>query len=179
VYEIQRRDLIGLRMGPDQSLPVHPSQLYAAAAAALGTVLSFVIRGRRRYSGQVALFAIGFYGVVRYVIEDPFRYDATPEVLGPLSLGQITGMVLVAVVIATHASRVAKLDEDPSSVIQWMGGPWTPEAEKPPPPAAKKKSGKKKSSTAAAAKPADPEADTKPDPAPKHAIKPDAETKPD
>jgi phosphatidylglycerol:prolipoprotein diacylglycerol transferase len=190
VFEIQRRDLTGLRMSPEQSLPVHPSQLYAATAAALGTVLCFVIRSRRRYSGQVALFALGFYGVVRYVIEDPFRYDATPEVLGPLSLGQVTGAVLVAIIIATHFSRLGKLAEDPVGTVQWTGGPWTPAPDSPPPAAkkksGKKKSGKKKSSKKVDAKPepepsrgdaSEPEADTTPDP--KAGLKPDAETKPD
>jgi phosphatidylglycerol:prolipoprotein diacylglycerol transferase len=206
VYEIQRRDLTGLRMGPDQSLPVHPSQLYAAGAAAVGALLSFVLRAKRRYSGQVALFAIGFYGVVRYVIEDPFRYDATPEVLGPLSLGQITGAVLVAVVVATHVSRTKRLAEDPSGLVQWTGGPWTPGTDAPKSggaaksgaaksdgaksDGAKKKSGKKKSgkkssssSVGADAKPS--AADAKPSgadsiaPDPKPTTKPDAETKPD
>jgi phosphatidylglycerol:prolipoprotein diacylglycerol transferase len=191
VYEIQRRDLTGLRMGTEQSLPVHPSQLYAASAAAVGAVVSFVIRSRRRYSGQVALFAIGFYGIVRYVVEDPFRYDATPEVLGPLSLGQVTGAVLVAIIIATHFARLGKLAEDPIGMVQWTGGPWTPAPDSPPPAAkkksGKKKSGKKKSSKKVDAKPdaaepssgdaSTPEADTKPDPKP--GLKPDAETKPD
>lgn len=201
VYEIQRRDLTGLRMGTEQSLPVHPSQLYAASAAAVGALLSFVIRSRRRYSGQVALFAIGYYGIVRYVIEDPFRYDATPEMLGPLSLGQITAIVLVAIVVAAHVSRSNKLAEDPAGMVQWMGGPWTPGVEAPKSAAGteakksgKKKSGKKKSSKksagsdgvagsvddkparAAEAKLAD-EGST--EPAPKPAVKPDAETKPD
>lgn len=193
VYEIQRRDLTGLRMGTEQSLPVHPSQLYAASAAAVGAVLSFVIRARRRYSGQVALFAIGFYGVVRYVIEDPFRYDATPEMLGPLSLGQITSIVLVAVVVAAHLARLNKLAEDPASVVQWTGGPWTPGVEAAKSggktgataagTASKKKSAKKKSSKKVEAKPAEAkpkpaEAEAKPaeaEPKPKL----DAETKPD
>jgi phosphatidylglycerol---prolipoprotein diacylglyceryl transferase len=179
-FEIQRRDLTGLRMGTEQSLPVHPSQLYAAAAAAVGVAMSFVIRARRQYSGQVALFVIGFYGLVRYVIEDPFRYDATPEVLGQVSLGQITGGVLVAIVIATHVARLRKLAEDPTGMVQWMGGPWTL-GDQPAKPAtaapaataataagttAKKKSGKKKSSKPAQAKPAQAkpaDAETRPD----------------
>jgi phosphatidylglycerol:prolipoprotein diacylglycerol transferase len=190
VYEIQRRDLTGLRMGTEQSLPVHPSQLYAASAAAVGAVVSFVIRSRRRYSGQVALFAIGFYGIVRYVVEDPFRYDATPEVLGPLSLGQITGIVLVAIVVATHISRINKLAEDPAGLVQWMGGPWTPSAEPPKAAAgsasaaagsgAKKKSGKKKAAKKVDAKPAEVKpADDATPPGPKPAIKLDVDTKPD
>jgi phosphatidylglycerol:prolipoprotein diacylglycerol transferase len=154
VYEIQRRDLTGLRMGTEQSLPVHPSQLYAATAAAIGAVIALVIRSRRQYSGQVALFVLGFYGLVRYVVEDPFRYDATPELLGPLSLAQITGGVLVAIVISTHVSRLRKATEDPSSMVQWLGGPWTPGAEAPA-ATAKKKSGKKKSKKSTSAKPAE------------------------
>jgi phosphatidylglycerol:prolipoprotein diacylglycerol transferase len=181
VYEIQRRDLTGLRIGTEQSLPVHPSQLYAACAAAVGAVIALVIRGRRQYSGQVALFVLGFYGLVRYVIEDPFRYDATPELVGPVSLAQVTGVVLVAIVIATHVSRLRKVAEDPSGLVQWMGGPWTPGADAPP--AKKKKSGKKKSSKPDAAKPdaAKPDA-TKPDVAKPDVAKPaptDPDTKPD
>lgn len=168
VYEIQRRDLKGMRIGTEQSLPVHPSQLYAAGAAAIGVALSLVIRARRQYSGQIALFVIGFYAVVRYIIEDPFRYDATPEVLGPISLAQATGLVVAAIVIATHVSKLGKLAEDPSGMVQWTGGPWTPGVE-PPKTTAKKKSGKKKSSKAAAVS-----SESKP-----AATKPDAETKPD
>lgn len=154
VYQIQRRDLTGLPMSPELSLPVHPSQLYAAAAAALGIVIVFWIRKHRRYSGQMALFALGYYGVVRYVIEDPFRYDATPELVGPVSLGLVTGLVIGALAVAGHVSRMAKLAEDPGSVVQWTGGPWTPGAEAPKSGAGsgagKKKSGKKKSSKTAA-----------------------------
>lgn len=175
VYEIQRRDLTGLRIGTEQSLPVHPSQLYAAVAAAVGTVIALVIRSRRQYSGQVALFVLGFYGIVRYVVEDPFRYDATPEVLGPLSLAQITGAVLVAIVIATHVSRLRKAAEDPGSMVQWMGGPWTPGADAPA--AGKKKKAKKKSS---AGKPAQAKSgEAKPTEAKPTEAKPDAEAKPD
>ena len=180
VFEIQRRDLTGLRIGTEQSLTVHPSQLYAAAAAAVGLVIALVIRSRRQYSGQVALFVLGFYGIVRYVIEDPFRYDATPEVLGPISLAQATGAVLVAMVISAHVSRLRKLADDPSSMVQWTGGPWTPGAEAPA--VAKKKSAKKKSSKPAEQKPAEakaPEAkpaDTKPA---EDKPKLETETKPD
>ena len=103
--------------------------------------------------GQVALFVLGYYGVVRYVIEDPFRYDATPELLGPISLAQTTGVVLAALVIAAHVSRLGKVAEDPSGMVQWLGGPWTPGLE--PAKTGKKKSGKKKSSKAGAAKSGD------------------------
>ncbi|WP_146660355.1 prolipoprotein diacylglyceryl transferase [Enhygromyxa salina] len=146
VYDVQRRQLTGLRMALDRSLPVHPSQLYAAAAAAVGVGLSLVIRARRQYSGQVALFAMGFYAAVRYLIEDPFRYDVTPELAGPITLGHLTGVVVIGVVIGVHFTRRTKLAEAPASVVQWTGGPWTPGAEEPAKSGKKKKkSGKKKS----------------------------------
>lgn len=144
VYEIQRRDWSGLRLPPDGSLTVHPSQLYAAAAALIGAGLTWIVRARRRYSGQVALFALGFYGVVRYALEDAYRYDATPELAGPITLGHVAAVVIVGVVTIVHFSRLAKLAEDPASVVQWTGGQWTPGDESSA--AAKaKKSGKKKS----------------------------------
>jgi len=148
VYQIQKRELTGMRFPDELSLPVHPSQLYAALIAAIAVALCFVIRKRRRYSGQVALFALGSYGVVRYLIEDPFRYDMTPSIAGPVSLGHLTGIVILGVVIGTHINRSKKLAEDPKLVVQWNGGPWTPGAEdgkKSKKKKGKKSSGKKKS----------------------------------
>ncbi|MFO7564407.1 MAG: prolipoprotein diacylglyceryl transferase [Enhygromyxa sp.] len=142
VYEIQRRELAGMRLPAELSLPVHPSQLYAAAAAAVAAGLTFVVRARRQYSGQTALFALASFAVIRYLIEDPFRFDKTPELAGPVTLGQVTALVVVAVVVVTHVMRVDKVRQDPS-LRQWLGGPWTPGAEDEA--GSKKKSGKKKS----------------------------------
>ncbi len=146
VYDIQRREWSGLRLPADHSLPVHPSQLYAAVAALLGFAITFVIRSRRRYSGQVALFALGYYAIVRYLVEDPFRYDGTPTIAGPVTLGQVAAIAIVIVVALTHFTRLAKVAESPSELAQWTGGPWTPGYEDPAKAAKKKKSGKKKAS---------------------------------
>lgn len=145
IYAIQQREWAGLGIPAEHSLTVHPSQLYAAAAALLGALATVWIRARRRYSGQVALFALGWWGFVRYAVEDPFRYDATPEIAGPITLGQVAAAVIVIVVAITHFGRLAKLAEDPLALVQWQGGDWTPgvaeakKAEK----AAKKKASKK------------------------------------
>ena len=147
VYLLQQRELTGLQIPPELSLTVHPSQLYAASFAAVGVVLAFVIRKRRRYSGQVTLFVLGYFGVVRYLIEDPFRHDMTGSIAGPISLGHLTGIAILGVVIGAHISRLKQLEEKPASVIQWTGGPWTPgsEPETKGKKKKKKKSGKKKS----------------------------------
>jgi prolipoprotein diacylglyceryl transferase len=141
VYEVQRRDLAGMRLQVDQSLPVHPSQLYAAGAAAVAAGLSFLVRARRQYSGQVALFALASFAVTRYLIEDPFRYDMTPEVAGPITLGQVTALMVVVVAAVAHFMRAQKAQQDPVGLRQWLGGAWTPGAEAN----GKKKSSKKKS----------------------------------
>ena len=170
VYDVHRRELSGLRLPTDQSLPVHPSQLYAAAAAAVATGLAFVVRQRRQYSGQVALFSLAAFGVTRYLIEDPFRYDMTPEIAGPVTLGQVTGVVVVAIAAIAHFTRAGKAQQDPASFQQWRGGPWTPGAEgEAKQKSGKKKSSKKKSSKAASGKPkseakSKPEAKLKPEP---------------
>jgi phosphatidylglycerol:prolipoprotein diacylglycerol transferase len=160
VYEIQRRDWSGLHLPVDHSLTVHPSQIYAAVAAAIGAGLTVWVRNRRRYSGQVALFALGYYAVVRYAIEDGFRYDSTPELAGPITLGQVAAVVIVGVVAIAHFGKLAKLAEDPASVVQWTGGPWTPGAE------GKKKSSKKKSSKQSSRPPAAERATAKAEPPP-------------
>jgi phosphatidylglycerol---prolipoprotein diacylglyceryl transferase len=146
VYDWQRRELAGMRLPVDQSLPVHPSQLYAAVAASIAAGLSFLVRARRSYSGQVALFALASFAVVRYLIEDPFRHDMTPHIAGPVSLGHITAVVAVAVAVAAHVTRSRKAQDDPAAYRQWLGGPWTPDAEGEAGPSSKKKSSKKKSS---------------------------------
>ncbi len=161
VYGMQRRDWSGLHLPADASLTVHPSQLYAAFAAAVGAGLTGLVRQRRRYSGQVALFALGVFAVVRYAIEDPFRYDSTPQIAGPITLGQVAAVVIVIVVAVAHFGRLAKLAEDPAAVVQWTGGPWTPgaaEAAKAA-KAGKKSGGKKSGKKSAAAKPTEKSAD--------------------
>ena len=142
VYQVQKRELTGLQFPAELSLTVHPSQLYAASVAAVAAAASFVVLKRRAYSGQVTLFALGAFGVVRFLIEDPFRYDTTASIAGPVSLGHAAGIVIVGLVIWGHIARTKKLHEDAKSVVQWTGGPWTPGAEKK---SKKKKSGKKKS----------------------------------
>ncbi|MCA9701687.1 MAG: prolipoprotein diacylglyceryl transferase [Myxococcales bacterium] len=126
VHAFHRTQLSGLVLPADRSLPVHPSQLYAALSALVGVILAFVVRGRRRYSGEVALFALGYFAVVRYLIEDPFRHDATPDLAGPITLGQVTAIAVVVLVVVTHVGRLRALEEDPKGLQQWLGGPWTP-----------------------------------------------------
>src|SRR5204863_6372232 len=78
--------------GDPLSLPVHPVQLYAAAA---GLVMFLVLsRWKAAWPGQrIWLFAL-FYGVYRFCVEW-LRGDFRP-LIGPFSLPQVLGILLVA-----------------------------------------------------------------------------------
>ena len=81
-----------------ESLPVHPTQLYEALGclmiAATGLLM---IRPRKRFDGQVMLFFLGAYAVLRFFLEY-LRDDDRGALLG-LSTSQWIGVLITAVVI--------------------------------------------------------------------------------
>ncbi len=129
VYLYQRRIMTGMKFPPDGSLPVHPVQLYALALAVVGAGTAFWLRARRTFSGQTALFVLGFYSVARMAVEDPFRVDSSPEVLGPVTLGHLAAFSIAAVSIWVYVSRRGRARKDPEALRLWEGGPWTPKPE--------------------------------------------------
>lgn len=100
------------------SAPVHPVQAYEAALAVLTLLVAVWSRKRRRYSGQVFFAAMAVFVAGRALL-DPLRHDASPEVLGPLRLAQISGFGLLLVLWI--ASRVAA----GTGLRAWEGGPWS------------------------------------------------------
>lgn len=79
---------------PHRPVPVHPTQLYEAAAVLfLGLFLYFVIWPRKRGHGEVFGWLLVLYGCVRWVLE-LFRADQRGS-LGPLSTSQIISIPLV------------------------------------------------------------------------------------
>jgi phosphatidylglycerol---prolipoprotein diacylglyceryl transferase len=105
-------DVYGLASDAPASLPVHPTQLYEALAAAVLLALSLALLGRRRFRGQVILALAMGYGAFRfgfeYLRDDPERGHA----LG-FSGAQLISLVLVPVcallyrVFATRTRRGA------------------------------------------------------------------------
>ncbi|MCF8027123.1 MAG: prolipoprotein diacylglyceryl transferase [Desulfobacteraceae bacterium] len=72
--------------------PIHPTQLYSAAAnlAIFGLLLLF--RSKRRFEGQLFLYYVLFYGIIRSFIEI-FRGDDRGAFLaGVLSVSQVMGL---------------------------------------------------------------------------------------
>jgi phosphatidylglycerol:prolipoprotein diacylglycerol transferase len=86
------------------SLPVHPTQLYEAAASlAIAAVCLLWVHGRKRYDGQVFVAFLSLYAVARFLLET-LRRDDRGGVLG-LSTSQLLGLVMLGVAAIIHATR--------------------------------------------------------------------------
>jgi phosphatidylglycerol:prolipoprotein diacylglycerol transferase len=72
----------GLSSDSAASLPVHPTQLYEAAAGVMLVGLVFYVRKRRSFEGEVFLAFVFGYGVLRFIVEI-LRDDAERGSFGP------------------------------------------------------------------------------------------------
>lgn len=92
-------DGVNVTTASSWSLPVHPTQLYEAAAALILFALALRLRARARFSGQVFLFFFAGYGVARAAIE-LVRGDSSRGLLFGLPTSQALGLAtaLIAVV---------------------------------------------------------------------------------
>jgi phosphatidylglycerol:prolipoprotein diacylglycerol transferase len=83
------------------SLPVHPTQVYEAAASlAVAAICLLGVHPRKRYDGQVFATFLVLYAVARFAIEF-LRRDERGGLLG-LSTSQLVGVAMVAVAAAIH-----------------------------------------------------------------------------
>jgi phosphatidylglycerol:prolipoprotein diacylglycerol transferase len=89
----------------DESLPVHPTQLYESLAAfAIAAVTILYVQGRKRYDGQVFVAFCVLYALSRFVIEF-WRSDDRGGLLG-LSTSQWIGIAMLLVGVGIHYGRV-------------------------------------------------------------------------
>jgi phosphatidylglycerol:prolipoprotein diacylglycerol transferase len=72
----------GLPLDSQASLPVHPTQLYEAAALAVLVVILLRVLRRRRFLGEVFAAFVMTYSAVRFLIET-LRDDPERRLLGP------------------------------------------------------------------------------------------------
>lgn len=112
--------------GAEQSLPVHPTQLYAMLVAAGALVVGLWLRKRRRFSGQVFLGTGIAYLLGRAFVEEWFRADAAAAMLGPLNAGQLSALVLAAALGVVLWSRGRLAERRPEAFRPWKGGRWSP-----------------------------------------------------
>jgi phosphatidylglycerol:prolipoprotein diacylglycerol transferase len=73
-------------------VPLHPTQLYSAAANLLIFLFLWGLRKRKRFAGQLFSFYLLLYGLSRFVVEG-FRGDFRGStVLDLLSISQVLGL---------------------------------------------------------------------------------------
>lgn len=138
-----QRTLPGLLApGAEQSLPVHPTQIYALLVAGAALGVGLWLRRRRRYSGQVFLGTAITYLLGRALVEEWFRADAGPALLGPLGTGQVSALVLAAALGVVAWSRGKLAARRPGAFRPWEGGRWSPRADPSPSGRAKESSPK-------------------------------------
>ena len=126
-YAWHRRHLESLLpSGATESLSVHPVQLYGVGLGLAGLALCIVLRRRRRFSGQVVLAYATYFLAAQLFVESSFRADKGPGVLGPLGPAQLTGLVVIAGLLAVYRARAAKARSNPGALRHWTGGPWSP-----------------------------------------------------
>jgi len=93
------------------SLPVHPTQIYEAAASlGISAFCLIVVHPRKRYDGQVFVWFVILYAVARFVLEI-WRRDDRGGVLG-LSTSQALGLALVALAVVIHVARGRRWSDD-------------------------------------------------------------------
>ncbi|MCA9637048.1 MAG: prolipoprotein diacylglyceryl transferase [Myxococcales bacterium] len=111
VHAFHQQLLKGLpTLSAEASAPVHPVQLYAALMGLGILAVAIAVRRRRRYPGQVALAVLAAFTIARLVIEDPLRFDASPTLWGPLRVGHVSALGLLAVLaIVARLRRAAAL----------------------------------------------------------------------
>lgn len=129
VYQLHAVTLQGLPgVSESASAPVHPVQLYTALFGLLALVVAVWLRRRRRFSGQVFLAVLALFLLGRAVLLEPLRFGASPPVLGPLRLAQVSGLGLLVVIGAAHWLLAGRAASRPDGMRFWEGGPWSPRA---------------------------------------------------
>lgn len=97
------------------SVPVHPTQIYEAAASlAIAAACLFWVHPRKRYDGQVFAASLALYAVARFLVEI-LRRDARGGLLG-LSTSQLIGVGLVVVATLVHRVRSSATPPSASAV---------------------------------------------------------------
>jgi phosphatidylglycerol:prolipoprotein diacylglycerol transferase len=114
------------------STPLHPTQLYTAAAAFLIFVVLLWMRRRKRFDGAITITLFLLYALSRFVVET-FRGDAIRGTIGPLSTSQIIS-IGTAVVAAFWYAAARKLARSREATPGPSGAGVTQPDDAPPPP---------------------------------------------
>jgi phosphatidylglycerol:prolipoprotein diacylglycerol transferase len=86
------------------SLPIHPTQVYEAAASlGIAAFCWLWVNPRKRYDGEVFVWFLALYAFARFLLEF-MRSDARGAVFG-LSTSQVIGIALIGAAYLVHRAR--------------------------------------------------------------------------
>ncbi|MFP3981610.1 MAG: prolipoprotein diacylglyceryl transferase [Desulfobacterales bacterium] len=91
--------------------PLHPTQLYSAAANLFIFLVLFAFRKRKRFDGQLLLFYLALYGVLRSIVEIFRGDDRGAHIFNIFSVSQVLGLsvaffsIVVLVMIRRSMSK--------------------------------------------------------------------------
>ncbi|MEX1367542.1 MAG: prolipoprotein diacylglyceryl transferase family protein [Nannocystaceae bacterium] len=122
-----QRTLEGLlSAGAEQSLPVHPTQLYGLVLAGLTLGVALWLRKHRRFSGQVMLGTAIAHLAGRAFVEEWFRADAGAAMAGPFNSAQAGALTLIVSLGIVMWARGRLATQRPEAYRPWEGGRWSP-----------------------------------------------------
>lgn len=95
-------------------IPIHPTQLYSAAANLMIFGFLWFFRGKKKFDGQLFWLYVLLYGIIRFFIE-MFRGDFRgPAFWALLSVSQVIGItmavvgIVMLVILGRHAASIPK-----------------------------------------------------------------------
>ncbi len=92
---------IAMEVFSDRSLPIHPTQIYAAINAAMLSLILWLLAERRRFVGEVFATMIIVYPVSRF-LEEVIRHDEAGIFGTPFTISQWFSMFLLVAGIALY-----------------------------------------------------------------------------
>lgn len=102
----------------NQSLPVHPTQIYESLIGLTLFALTMLVRRYRKFSGQTFVaFAIS-YGILRYFVET-LRADSQRGEVGPFSTSQFIGLVTSVLALGFLIYLWREYKRDPKALRYW------------------------------------------------------------
>lgn len=113
----QQSTLAAQGMVVDPSLPVHPTFLYESLWCALGFLLLFLYKNRRKFNGEIFLFYVIWYGVGRFVIEG-LRTDSLMMAGIGLRVSQVVALASVFAALLVWVVARVKTSGKPLAVPQ-------------------------------------------------------------
>lgn len=83
-------------------VPRHPTQLYSMVIGALIFFALWLLRKRKQYPGQIAIFYVLFYAVYRFIID---FWRVSPPAGAYLTIGQVASIVAAGIAVSILVLR--------------------------------------------------------------------------